>query len=438
MDEPASASSALESAIAAPGVRSRPLLHFTARAGWINDPVGLIWHGDRYHLFFQHLPGSTRGATGMHWGHATSLDLVHWDEHRVAISPGDGDDGIWSGSVTVGPSTPKIFYTAVDADDIGRGRVRVAVPADDDWIVWIKGPTVAVPAHDLDVRMCRDPQVYASADGWRMLIGAGLANGDAGALTYSSIDQLNWRYDGIAARRSTATTEPVWTGTGWECPQLVHVDGHAVLVVAVWTEDDLCYVAYAEVDEEGSSLAPKVWRRLTFGTSHYAPLRFSDAEAREGLLFWLRGVGDGPDGSWAGALSVPYLLAFKDGHLVLTPHPSVRTAWPTGPVRPGASDGPHLYATWRPREGDAVELWGRDERWRLTHVGPEVVVTRNDVVVVALPMGGDEVDVMADGPVLEVCTRRAVYATAVPPLSVVADATRPERFEARRPEPIAR
>ena len=70
---------------------ARPLLHFTTRAGWINDPLGLTFHDGRYHLFFQYVPGSTEWAADQRWGHATSDDLLHWTERPVALAPGDGD-----------------------------------------------------------------------------------------------------------------------------------------------------------------------------------------------------------------------------------------------------------------------------------------------------------------------------------------------------------
>ncbi len=81
------------------GSSRRPTLHFTPRSGWINDPLGLTHRDGTYHLYFQHVPGQAEWAHTCHWGHATSPDLLHWTERPVALAPGDGDAGCWSGSI---------------------------------------------------------------------------------------------------------------------------------------------------------------------------------------------------------------------------------------------------------------------------------------------------------------------------------------------------
>src|SRR5207248_1083497 len=120
-------------------------------------------------------------------------DLFSLDELPVAIAPGDGDDGIWTGSLVPDHgSDARIFYTSTAEPNFGIGRVRVATPVADDWIEWRKGEVVAEAPTDLDVIAYRDPFLKAEPDGWRMFLAGGLADGTATALSYTSPDLEKW------------------------------------------------------------------------------------------------------------------------------------------------------------------------------------------------------------------------------------------------------
>ena len=108
--------------------RYRPNVHFTVNNGWNNDPNGLIYYRGKYHMFYQYNPCSSQWGT-MHWGHAVSEDLIHWQEKDIALYP-DELGAMYSGSaiedvkgvsgITNGENPPMLLYYTAAAGSATR------------------------------------------------------------------------------------------------------------------------------------------------------------------------------------------------------------------------------------------------------------------------------------------------------------------------------
>ena len=78
---------------------NRPQLHFSPEKMWMNDPNGMVYYQGEYHLFYQYYPdGDVWGP--MHWGHAISKNMIHWQHLPIALYP-DTLGYIFSGSAVV-------------------------------------------------------------------------------------------------------------------------------------------------------------------------------------------------------------------------------------------------------------------------------------------------------------------------------------------------
>ena len=144
----------------------RPQIHFTTPNGWNNDPNGLIRYGGEYHLFYQYNPCSPQWDN-MHWGHAVSKDLLHWEHLDTALYP-DEDGMMYSGCAIedrdnrsgLGDGTRPpmlIYYTAAAKTLLSKGKKytqRIGV-WDGRKVVKCGG----APAVDHIVHANRDPKV---------------------------------------------------------------------------------------------------------------------------------------------------------------------------------------------------------------------------------------------------------------------------------------
>ena len=148
----------------------RPQFHFSSKKNWINDPNGMIFDGEKFHLFFQHNPRSTEWGN-MTWGHSISPDMIHWQQLDHALLPYevDGNKGtIFSGTAVVdhnnslgkqsgNTKTLAAFFTYANNQPFYQA-MAYSTDLGNSWTYWNEGRAV-VPNQGFDNGE-RDPKVF--------------------------------------------------------------------------------------------------------------------------------------------------------------------------------------------------------------------------------------------------------------------------------------
>lgn len=224
----------------------RPDIHFTPPFGWMNDPNGLVFLNGQYHLFYQYYPaGNTWGP--MHWGHASSEDLLNWTHYPIALAP-DELGMCFSGTATVDAKNRSqlfnhsfsnnsinsnnknnnsnddnqsgllAFYTIAKADETHPENLRQSQGlafSHDEGLTWQRyehNPVLANPGID----DFRDPKVFwhEESNQWIMIVTSGQQ-----VDFYRSPNAVDWQFssrfgseDGVLHGKHDERA--------WECPDL--------------------------------------------------------------------------------------------------------------------------------------------------------------------------------------------------------------------------
>lgn len=291
----------------------RPRYHFLPPAHWMNDPNGTIYHNGYYHLFYQHNPYADVWDH-MHWGHARSRDLVHWEHLPIALWPSTelGESHCFSGCAAVtGDGQPILIYTQVGPGDRAEWQANAqwAALGDPGWITWRKHPqnpalslqTHGGPAFERD---WRDPYLF-QAEGRTLLVLGGVFDDTAAVALYEAADAslMHWTY------RNLLYTEPRHQTRFLECPNFIQSGDKWVLLTSPYRPVE--YVA-GDFDVATLTFTPRRKGVLDPGYNDLAAANFyatNTLHAPDGrciLLAWVRGFA--PGRGWSGYLAVPRLF----------------------------------------------------------------------------------------------------------------------------------
>ncbi|MGO9200787.1 MAG: glycoside hydrolase family 32 protein [Limisphaerales bacterium] len=264
----------------------RPQFHFSSRRGWNNDPNGLVFYQGEYHMFYQHNPYGWNWGN-MHWGHAVSPDLVHWQELPIALYP-DEHGAMFSGSAVVDWNNTAGFQAGQEKALIciftaaGNPFTQGLAFSNDRGRTWTKYANNPVLPHIVGGN--RDPKViwYAPANKWIMAL---FLDKDLYAL-FSSTNLKQWE----------RLSDVPFPGTS-ECPEFFELplDGNRRNSRWIFYGGNGRYLI-GKFD--GKTFTPEFSPQpLNFGNCFYASQTFTDippADGRRILIPWgqisLRGM----------------------------------------------------------------------------------------------------------------------------------------------------
>jgi fructan beta-fructosidase len=323
----------------------RPAYHFSPAKGWMNDPNGLVYIDGEYHLFFQHYPDSTVWGP-MHWGHAVSKDLVHWDELPIALFP-DSLGYIFSGSAVYdaantsglgSTATPPLvaLFTYHDMEgekaktiDFQTQGLAFSLDKGQTWQKYEGNPVLKNPG----IRDFRDPKItqVTQADGkstWVMTLAA-----RDRVHFYESANLKEWTFLGEFGKNEGAH------GGVWECPDLLSMtapDGSQKWVLLVSMNpggpQKGSATQYFIGDFKQGVFTPDdtMIRWLDYGPDNYAGVTWANLPKEQNRTLWIGWMSNWdyaqvvPTQTWRSATTLPREISLfdVDGTLLLKSTPA--------------------------------------------------------------------------------------------------------------------
>ena len=273
----------------------RPSYHFTPLYGWMNDPNGMVYKDGEYHLYFQYNPYGSKWGN-MHWGHAVSKDLVHWEHLDPAIAR-DPVGHIFSGSSVIDKKNTAGFgKNAIIAiytnNSVNHDEVQCIAYSNDNGRTFTKyeGNPVLTPFDGL--KDFRDPKVFWYEKGkcWYMIVSA-----DKEMRLYKSKNLKKWNY--VSAFGKGIGQQPCQ----YECPDFfqlpVNGDKKKMKWVMTMNINPGCWFGgsateYFVGDFDGYKFTceskPEVTKWMDYGKDHYATVTFDNApEGRRVAIAWM-------------------------------------------------------------------------------------------------------------------------------------------------------
>jgi beta-fructofuranosidase len=315
--------------------QERPVYHLSPKVGWMNDPNGFSMYDGKYHIFYQYHPYSTQWGP-MHWGHAVSSDLLHWQFLPAAIAPDMpyDKDGCFSGSaIEMDDGKQLLMYTGVERVQGEDGRmqdiqIQCLATGDGENYEKYEGNPVLTQKDihaGFSLNDFRDPKIFRNPDGsYGCVLGNRTEDGSGAIVLYRSEDGFHWSFQSILDRSYNEF------GRMWECPDMFHLDGQDVIITSPQDMSALGMefhsgngtMALMGRVEDSKFLRDNV-QAIDYGLDFYAPQTLEAPDGRRIMIAWMQNwdtTGGCPEGAkWFGQMTTPRELTIRNDRLIQNP-----------------------------------------------------------------------------------------------------------------------
>ena len=306
----------------------RPQFHFTPEKKWMNDPNGMVYYKGIYHLFYQYYPDDIVWGP-MHWGHATSADLIHWKHKKIALFP-DKIGLIFSGSVVIdskntsglgtieNPPMIAIFtYHNMEGEKLGRKDFQTQGLAYslDEGNTWQKYNGNPIIKNNTQ-KDFRDPKAFWNPETnlWNLVLVAG-----DHAQFYTSKNLINWKLESEFGKNKGAH------GGVWECPDIFKLkvanskEEKWVLLISInpGAPNGGSGTQYfiGEFDGKSFKTNQKDIKWIDNGTDNYAGVTYNNTPNDERIFIgWMSNwnyARNTPTKNWRSAMTLPRELSLQ-------------------------------------------------------------------------------------------------------------------------------
>ena len=302
--------------------------HLMPPIGWMNDPNGFVFYKGDYHLFYQFYPYDSVWGP-MHWGHAKSKDLLHWEELPVALAPSEPYDqnGCFSGSALVKDDRLVLLYTGHVENDQERLETQCMASSEDGLVFekYAHNPVISQKQIEgiADSADFRDPKIFEHEGRYYAVVASKTPDERGQILLFESADCLNWRFKSVLLEGEKGQ------GLMWECPDLFELDGKWVLILSpiemerqqeqFWNiNSSLAFIG--QMDWETGHFQVENEHEIDGGLDFYAPQTCVNDQGERYLVAWMQmwhrtipphELGHG----WSGMMTLPRRLSVRHKRL---------------------------------------------------------------------------------------------------------------------------